>query len=469
MRKQTKIVATISEATGEIDILRQLHEAGMDAIRINTAHQSVEGLRIIIENLKKVSDKIPLILDTKGPEIRVTKVEEGISVKKGERIIIKGDPNGISTKECIYVTYENFVNDLAVGSRILIDDGEVEFVVLEKDEDKLVCEVKNDGIIRGRTSINVPDVRHNLPSLSQKDRDYIYFAIDNGIEFIAHSFVRNKDDVLAIQNILDEKQSPIKLIAKIENQAGVENIDEIMDHVYGVMIARGDLGIEMAEEKIPGIQKMIIRKCVKRKKPVIVATQMLHSMIKNPRPTRAEVSDVANAVYDGTDAVMLSGETSYGAYPIEAVRTMAKIALEVEASVVIEIPVEPIDNDIAAFLARAAVRASVQLSTKAIIADTITGRTARYLAACRGKNPVYSQCYDKRVMRELALSYGVYADYRERRKSTDKFIQKTLNSLLENNCFGDDDLVLVLAGSYGPSNGASFIEISTVKNMLGRG
>jgi pyruvate kinase len=280
--------------------------------------------------------------------------------------------------------------------------------------------------------------------------------------------VRNKEDALAVQRILDERGSNIKIIAKIENQDGVDNIDEILDHVYGIMIARGDLAVEIPQERIPVIQKMIINKCIVRRKPVITATQMLHSMIQNPRPTRAEISDVANAVYDGTDAIMLSGETAYGEYPVEAVRTMANIAKEIESATpaIKETPLLIVNNKISAFLARSAVKASIELDAKAIIADTNKGRTVRALAAYRGNKVIFAQCYDKRVMRELTLSYGVYANFSKMEDSTEAFLCDALNALQQKYKLEKDDRVVVLAGNYGPSHGPSFIEVSTTENLI---
>jgi pyruvate kinase len=279
--------------------------------------------------------------------------------------------------------------------------------------------------------------------------------------------VRNKHDALAVQKILDDRGSKIKIIAKIENQDGVDNIDEILDHVYGVMIARGDLAVEIPQERIPIIQKMIIEKCIARRKPVITATQMLHSMIQNPRPTRAEISDVANAVYDGTDAIMLSGETAYGKYPVETVKTMGKIAKEIESSKaqIKETPLLIINNEISAFLARSAVKASLELNAKAIIADTNQGRTVRALAAYRGTKIIFAQCYDKSVMRELALSYGVYPNFSKLSVTTEAFLCDALNDLKQKYKVKKKDRIVVLAGNFGPSHGPSFIEVSTAENL----
>lgn len=467
MLKKTKIVATISDRKCDKKLIKELNNAGMDVVRLNTAHQTHEDTLKVVNNVRDVSDKIALLLDTKGPEIRTTEASENIPVSFGDKVTIIGDPEGISSKECIYVNYKGFVKDVPVDSRILVDDGDVELIVVDKSRNKLVCEAKNSGIISGKKSVNIPSVHVKLPTLSLKDIDYIHFAVDHDLDFIAHSFVRSKNDALAVQRILDERESDIKIIAKIENQAGVDNIDEILDHVYGVMIARGDLAVEIPQERIPVVQKLIINKCIARRKPVITATQMLHSMINNPRPTRAEISDVANAVYDGSDAIMLSGETAYGDYPVNAVETMANIAIEIESATpsIKETPLLIVNNEISAFLAISAVRASIELNTKAIIADTNKGRTVRALAAYRGNNIIFAQCYDKGVMRELALSYGVYPNYSKKKVTTEAFLCDALNELQKKYKLKKTDRLVVLAGNFGPTHGPSFIEVSTSENL----
>lgn len=467
--KHTKIVATISDNNCEVDFLKELAHAGMNVVRINTAHQTPEGTIKLINNVRQVSDKIPFLIDTKGPEIRTTLVDKEINVSRGEIIKFSGDSDKKSSRDCIYVNYNNFEDEVNPGLKILIDDGEVELTILEKKGKMLLCEVNNSGIIKGRKSVNVPGTSFRLPSVTEKDRKFIDLAINEDLDFIAHSFVRNKNDIIAVQKLLDAKNSRIKIIAKIENQDGVDNIDEILDFAYGIMIARGDLGIEIPAERIPIIQRLLIRKCTERKKPVIVATQMLHTMINNPRPTRAEVSDIANAIYSRTDAIMLSGETAYGNYALEAVNTMRKIAMEVEPNRVPnkDFSVVSIDNEIAAFLSNAAVKAASQLSAKAVICDSMTGRTARYLSAFRGKNPVYAICYKKRVMRELALSYGVFPIYADQKTSTDEFKHNTMFLLIKEKRIKPEDRVLIIGGSFGPRKGASFIDIGTAKDMMG--
>ena len=467
MRKKTKIVATISDRNCDISFIKELRKAGMNVVRLNTAHQTHEDTLKVVNNVRAVSKRIALLLDTKGPEIRTTKAEASFPVKFGDKIYIKGNPEGITSQELVYVNYENFVQDVSVGSRILIDDGSVELLAVEKEGDRLLCEVKNNGSISGKKSINIPSVDVKLPALSQKDIDFIHFAIDHDLDFIAHSFVRSKEDVLAVQKILDERNADIKIIAKIENQQGVDNIDEILDYAYGVMVARGDLAVEIPQERIPVIQKLLINKCVARRKPVITATQMLHSMIDNPRPTRAEISDVANAIYDGTDAIMLSGETAYGAYPVESVQTMSNIALSTESSKneIKETPFLVINNDISAFLARSAVNAITELGTKAIICDTLTGRTPRALAAYRGKNLILAICYREKTMRELALTYGVYVKYIPRTNAAKEFINVAIDSLTQKSNIMPDDRIIVIAGNFGDSHGASYMEVSSVKNI----
>ncbi len=469
MSKYTKIVATISDKRCDVDFIRQLYKEGMNVVRMNSAHLQRDGFLKIINNVRAVSNKIALLIDTKGPEVRTTVAQgDKILIKTGDLIRLTGNPDMVSTKECIAVSYPFFVRDLHVGDDILIDDGDIDLKVEEKTADCLLCRAMNDGELGSRKSVNVPGVRINLPSITERDRQNILFAIEQNLDFIAHSFVRNKEDLQDIQKILDEHNSPIKIIAKIENQEGVDNIDEILEHCYGVMIARGDLGIEVPQEKIPGIQRKLIRKCVMAKKPVIVATQMLHSMINNPRPTRAEVTDIANAIYYRTDALMLSGETAYGKYPVEAVRTMAKVAKEAELTKMAEndIPIPMSVDDVTSFLAAAAVDAGDKLHTKALITDSYSGKTARYLAAYRGTNPVLALCYHERTTRELALSYGVFPVYQNELANTQEYFLHGLQVLMHCGLLAETDSVCYLSGSFGAGFGTTFLEINRVDKIF---
>jgi pyruvate kinase len=470
IRKRTKIVATISDKCCSPEFIKELYEAGMDAVRINSAHLSVDGALQIIKNTREVSDKIAILLDTKGPEIRTTICDSPINLTKGSKVIIIGDPGKKSSNDSIYVSYQAFASDVPVGSVIMIDDGELELLAVKKTGNSLECIVDNEGILNSRKSVNIPGVKINLPSLTDKDKDFIEMAAMNGVDFIAHSFVRSSQDVHDVQAVLDSFNSKIKIIAKIENQEGVENIDDILDNVYGIMVARGDLGIEIPYEQIPGIQKMIINKCIVTRKPVIVATQMLQSMIVNPRPTRAEVSDIASAIYSQTDAIMLSGETANGKYPVEAVKTMTKVALEVEKNKekFLDIPHVSVTGEISTYLAKVAVKTAFRTGSKGIIADTTGGRTIRDMAAYRGVNLILAQCYSETTMRELALSYGVYASYQERRKSVDEFIHIALKKLVKTHKMSDEDIVVVLAGNFSGGSGFSFIEVGSVQYLKDR-
>ena len=469
-KKRTKIVATISDKNCETGFIRQLYEEGMDVVRINSAHLEIDGALRIIRNVRETSDKIAIIIDTKGPEIRTTGCDEPIDIKRGEIVKIIGDPDKKSTPGTIYVSLRRFVEEIPAGAMVMIDDGEIELRVIRKEEGALICKAVDDGIIGSRKSVNVPGVKIDLPSLNDKDRTFIKMAAENDIEFIAHSFVRSRQDAIDVQKEIDKYNSGIKIIAKIENQEGVENISDILEVVYGVMVARGDLAIEIPYEKIPSIQKMIISRCIYCRKPVIVATQMLHSMIENPRPTRAEVSDIASAVYSQTDALMLSGETAKGKYPVEAVRTMTKVALEVEKNKekLLDTPFINVTGEISSYLAKVAVETSIRIAAKGIIADTRGGRTIRDMASYRGFNLILAQCYTTRAMRELALSYGVYTSYQERRESIDQFIFIALSNLIKAHGLRGDDIVVVLAGNFSGGSGFSFIEVGTVEYLNSR-
>ena len=412
--KQTKIVASVSDRRCSQEFIRDLFNAGMNIVRMNTAHASEEGIREIINNVRSVSHHIGILIDTKGPEVRTTSCEQPISYKIGDVVKIFGRPEMNTEHDIINLTYVNFADDIHIGDNILFDDGALCMKVIGINGPAVIAQVQNDGVLGSRKSVNVPGVHIDLPALTDKDIYNINLAIDEDIDFIAHSFVRSAADVKAVQDILDARGSDIKIISKIENQEGVDNIDEIIEASYGIMIARGDLGIEVPIERIPGIQRNIIRKCVKAKKPVIVATQMLHSMISNPRPTRAEVTDIANAIYYRTDALMLSGETASGKYPVESVQTMAQIAEQAEKDKLREndIVLELADGcDVSEFLAHSAIEATERMGVKGIITDSSSGQTARNLAAFRGPNPVLAICYKEKLQRWLNLSYGVFPVY----------------------------------------------------------
>lgn len=464
--KKTKIICTISDNNCSIDFLRALYDNGMNVARINSAHATIEGAQKIVDNIRAVSDRIAILVDTKGPEVRLTAMESsvGFVVKEGDMIEVHNGADRLCSQKALYTNCSSFVHDVPAGASILIDDGSIELQVVDKDDDKLVCRAMNPGVIKGRKSVNVPGVHISLPALTEKDKMFVDWAIDADIDFIAHSFVRNKEDLLEIQKILDSRDSHLKIISKIENQQGIDNLDEILTHCYGVMIARGDLGVEIAAEKIPLIQKKLIQRCRARKKPVIVATQMLHSMIENPRPTRAEVSDVANAILQSTDAIMLSGETASGKYPVEAVSTMSRIAMETEESITTppDLDLENVTKPIAGVLARSLVAATLKLPVKAIIFDTWTGRTGRYLAEFRPKVPIYGMCYRGFTMREMALTYDIYAYPFEIQSSKEGFVENSIRILVEDGKLQSGDLVGFIGGSFVHEVGATYMEFTYV-------
>ena len=464
--KKTKIICTISDLRCDVNFLTKLYESGMNVVRINSAHASIEGAQKIVDNVRAVSDKIGILVDTKGPEVRLTAMPdpEGFEVRQGDWLEIHNGPDRMCENPVLFTSYSNFVSDVPVGSHVLIDDGAVDLFITGKDNDKLLCEVQNDGVIKGKKSVNVPNVHIALPALTEKDRKFVKWAIEADIDFIAHSFVRNKEDLMDIQAILDAGNSHLKIISKIENQQGIDNLDEILSHCYAVMVARGDLGVEIPAERIPLIQKQIIQRCRARKKPVIIATQMLHSMIENPRPTRAEVTDVANAIFQSTDAIMLSGETASGKYPVEALSTMTKIAKEAEKSISIslDLNLEKVTKPIAAVLAKALVAATQSLPLKAIIFDTWTGRTGRYLSEFRPKVPIYALCYNDFTMRELALAYDIYGYKFPIQKSKEDFVKNAIRLLKDAGRVADGDLVGFIGGSFNDELGATYLELKYI-------
>lgn len=471
--KQTKIVASVSDLRCEVEFIRDLYEAGVNVIRMNTAHATPDGLRKIIRNVRAVSPHIGILIDTKGPEVRTTGTDAPIAYCAGEKVTIVGNPSQESEHDMVCVSYPDFVKDVKVGDDVLFDDGELDMKVVGNDGEKITAEVMNDGTLGSHKSVNVPGEHIDLPALTEKDKQNILLAIEEDIDFIAHSFVRSKKDLLAVQEILDAHNSDIKIISKIENQEGVDNIDEIIDNCYGIMVARGDLGIEIPAEMIPGIQRMIIKKCVFKKKPVIVATQMLHTMIKNPRPTRAEVSDIATAVFNNTDALMLSGETASGAYPVEAVRTMARIAEQAEADRTLyshKVDVDGADTNLRDFLCKAAIETTSKLDVKCILTDSGSGHDARTLAAYRGPNPVVAICKHDKLQRWLALSYGVIATY-PKKDEIDKMFYHTVRKLFNMGMVKEDDKVAYLSGHMNigisdKSAGVSMLEVNTVSEVF---
>lgn len=474
--KKTKVVATLSDFRCTEEFVARLFDAGMDVVRINTAHVTEEGAARIVETVHRVNPAIPVMIDTKGPEIRVTALAaeygEAIEFAAGDRVAVRGsDGSEATTREVIRLNVPAIVGDIPVGARLLIADGELELRVTAKSDDELQCLFTVGGALRARKSVNVPGVAVDLPAVTERDRRFIEWAVGHDVDFIAHSFVRSARDVAAVQRILDAHRSPIKIISKIENREGLDRIDEIIEASYGIMVARGDLGVELPAEAIPNTQRRIVEKCICAKRPVIIATQMLYSMVHSPRPTRAEVSDVASAIYERVDAVMLSDETAVGDYPVEAVETMSRIAREIERDEthfkpIVDIDMVSVNHEITAQLARSAVRASTNLPIRYVVLDTTTGRTGRYLAAFRGRKPVMAVCYRRHAQRILALSYGVVPILRSREADDrDRFLADALEFIDRYRKLRDEDLFAIVGGSFGPDEGASYVELASVKNI----
>ena len=481
--KKTKIVATMSDFRCTEEFVKQLFDAGMDVVRVNSAHVSEDGATHIVETVHRVNPAIPIMIDTKGPEIRVTTIADeygnSINFRPGDRVAVRGsDGSDFTTRKVVYMNVPSIVSDIPVGARMLIADGELEIRVVGKNDTELDCEFVVGGAMRSRKSVNVPGVSIDLPSVTEKDRRFIEWAVKNDVDFIAHSFVRSARDIRAVQEILDRYDSPIKIISKIENQQGIDNLDEIVEASYGVMVARGDLGVELPAEAIPNAQRRIVERCIAAKRPVIIATQMLYSMVRSPRPTRAEVSDVASAIYERVDAVMLSDETAMGDYPVEAVSTMSRVAREIEKdethfTPMIDMNMVSVNHEITAQLARSAVRASTNLPIRYVVLDTATGRTGRYLAAFRGRCQVLAVCYTRHAQRILALSYGVVPILREqqsheRYQDRYHFVIDALDFIQRKHAIEPTDLLAVVGGSFDSKYGASYLEISSAERFRER-
>ncbi|MBE6049240.1 MAG: pyruvate kinase [Clostridium sp.] len=454
MRK-TKMICTIGPASEDEAILKQVIEAGMNASRHNFSHgdHAEHGGRI--EKVKRLSKElnkeIAIILDTKGPEIRTGKFEPNkVELQLGTDFTIYAGEEVIGDTTKCSVTYAGLANDVKAGDTILIDDGLVGLTVKSVEGNKIHCVVNNTGLVGTHKGVNVPGVSIKLPALTEKDASDLKFGCEVGVTMIAASFIRKADDVKAIRKLLDENGGKdILICSKIENQEGVDNIDSILEASDAIMVARGDLGVEIPMEKLPAVQKMIIKKCNEAGKPVVTATQMLDSMIRNPRPTRAEVSDVANAIYDGTDAIMLSGESANGTYPVEAVATMAKIAEETEKGLKYQVAVSSAKNHTPAMsgvISRAACNAANELEAAAIISSTQTGATAKRLSNCRPECPIIAVTPSEVVAKQLAFSWGVYPIVAERMESTDEMMTKSVAIAEEHNYIQKGDTVVIAAG-----------------------
>ncbi|MDS3884491.1 pyruvate kinase [Staphylococcus hominis] len=456
MRK-TKIVCTIGPASESEEMLEKLMNAGMNVARLNFSHGSHEEHKARIDSIRKVSKKlgktIGILLDTKGPEIRTHDMKDGLIVlEKGKEVIVSmSQVEG--TPEKFSVTYEDLINDVQIGSYILLDDGLVELQVkdIDKDKGEVKCDILNTGELKNKKGVNLPGVKVNLPGITDKDAADIKFGIKEDIDYIAASFVRRPSDVLDIREILEQENNDnITIFPKIENQEGIDNIEEILEVSDGLMVARGDMGVEIPPESVPIVQKDLIRKCNKLGKPVITATQMLDSMQRNPRATRAEASDVANAIYDGTDAVMLSGETAAGQYPEEAVKTMRNIAISVEAAQdykkLLSDRTKLVETSLVNAIGVSVAHTALNLNVKAIVAATESGSTAITISKYRPHSDIIAVTPSEHTARQLALVWGAYPVVKKGRKTTDDLLNNAVATAVATEKVGNGDLIIITAG-----------------------
>ena len=479
MRK-TKIVCTLGPVINDA-VLKELVLQGLNVARFNFSHGSHEehgGRFDMVERVRKETGMpIATLLDTKGPEVRVCKFQDDkkVQLTKGNKFTLTVR-DILGTEDIVSVTYKDLAKDMAPGKRILLDDGLIELVVDEiKDGTDIVCTIQNDGVVSNNKGVNLPDTRLSMPFISEKDRGDIIFGIERGYDFIAASFTRCADDILEIRKILDEHNcNSIKIIAKIENQEGVDNIDEIIRVSDGIMVARGDMGVEIPGEEVPAIQKMIIKKTVAQGKQVITATQMLDSMIRNPRATRAEISDVANAIYDGTSAIMLSGETAAGAYPVEAVKTMVRIALKTEADIDYIKRFNQKGGDRAANVTSAISHATCatahDLGAAAIVTVTESGRTARMISKFRPNCPILGCTTDFHVYNQMNLMWGVTPLLMDEKQSTDELFAEALKVAEQTAMLNKGELVVITSGyPVGTTGTTNMIKVDVVGNILASG
>ncbi|MBL3397567.1 MULTISPECIES: pyruvate kinase [Staphylococcus] len=479
MRK-TKIVCTIGPASESEEMIEKLINAGMNVARLNFSHGSHEEHKGRIDTIRKVAKRlnktVAILLDTKGPEIRTHNMKDGvIELEKGKEVIVSmSEVEG--TPEKFSVTYDNLINDVQVGSYILLDDGLVELQVKDIDHDngEVKCDILNTGELKNKKGVNLPGVKVNLPGITDKDADDIRFGIKEDVDFIAASFVRRPSDVLDIREILEQEKANITIFPKIENQEGIDNIEEILEVSDGLMVARGDMGVEIPPEKVPMVQKDLIRKCNKLGKPVITATQMLDSMQRNPRATRAEASDVANAIYDGTDAVMLSGETAAGLYPEEAVKTMRNIAVSAEAAQdykkLLSDRTKLVETSLVNAIGISVAHTALNLNVKAIVAATESGSTARTISKYRPHSDIIAVTPSEKTARQCAIVWGVYPVVKEGRKNTDALLNNAVATAVETERVQNGDLIIITAGvPTGEKGTTNMMKIHLVGDEIAKG
>ncbi|GIN58857.1 pyruvate kinase [Lederbergia ruris] len=479
--KKTKIVCTIGPASENSDTLYDLIQAGMNVARLNFSHgdhdEHLNRIVNIRESAKKAGKNVGILLDTKGPEIRTHNMKDGaIELTQGSTVVVSMK-EVLGTEEKFSLSYPGLINDVHIGSTILLDDGLIglEVIEIQKENDEIITKVMNSGTLKNKKGVNVPGVSVNLPGITEKDARDILFGIEQGIDFIAASFVRRASDVIEIRQLLEENGGEyIHIIPKIENQEGVDNIDEILAVSDGLMVARGDLGVEIPTEAVPLVQKMLIRKCNEAGKPVITATQMLDSMQRNPRPTRAEASDVANAILDGSDAVMLSGETAAGSYPVEAVQTMSNIAESTEKALnhkeILNYLSKNSEVNMTDAICQSVAHTAINLDVSAIVTPTESGHTARMISKYRPKVPIIAITHEETIVRRLMLQWGVYPQMGQKVTTTDEMLEDAVTESLNSGLVKHGDLILITGGvPVGEAGATNLMKLHVLGDVLAKG
>lgn len=474
--RRTKIVCTIGPSSESNERVNQLLKAGMNVARLNFSHgthaEHGKRIRTLREEAQKLGIHLGILLDTKGPEIRTGTVPDaGVQLNIGDTFVLDTDLSTLGSEERVGVTYNELWKEISLGTHILLDDGLIDLKVVSVEEEKITTKIQNGGILKSKKGVNVPGVSIQLPAITEKDREDIIFGLREGIDFIAASFSRKAADILAVRRLVEEEGANVKIIAKIESREGIDNLDEILEVSDGLMVARGDLGVEIPVEEVPIHQKDMIEKCHSHGKPVIVATQMLDSMMRNPRPTRAEASDVANAILDGTDAIMLSGETAAGQYPVESVQMMNKIALQVEKHYFdySRTVYDPHIN-IAEAISHASFTIARDLEAAAILTPTHSGLTARMISKYRPKSLIIAATPFVHVARQLSLTWGIYPLLIPESSGTDQLLSASVNEAISHHLIQTGDVVVITAGvPVGKVGTTNIIKVQVIGDVIAKG
>jgi pyruvate kinase len=470
MRK-TKIIATIGPSTRSLEQLKRLIDAGCNVIRINMSHSTQEYAEALITDIRSISHEVGILVDTKGPEVRTTQTQGPVTLEDGNEVLIRGE-YGDTTAEVIRVSYHALPQVLDVGTRVLVNDGQIELKVEKVEPGQLRCRIIRGGTVTSRKGVNIPGIKLPMPFLSEQDASDITFAVRQNADFIAASFIGDVEDVMQVRRLIERENGKTQIISKVESDYAVNNLDAIVEVSDGVMVARGDLGVEIPLEQVPVVQKRIIKSCLSMGKTVIVATEMLESMITNPRPTRAETSDVANAIFEGADAVMLSGETSVGKYSIDVVKTMGRI-VEIAEQEVAKNPKLPPNlklTEVSELICKSAWLASTEINLRGILVPTSSGKTAKRMSRYRPSVPILATTPDLQIARSLSLCYGVYAKpVKHTFGRMESMVRRACEVMIDHQLLDRDDMIAIVAGvPVGISGTTNLLSLQHVSALLGK-